>query len=72
MSEMSKLAIISYDAGDRQTLCTGVAPPATGKLTEITYTEFDSNFTWTPDHRLTLVTTDARPALSPWPSGQIF
>ncbi|KAJ8101005.1 hypothetical protein POJ06DRAFT_274773 [Lipomyces tetrasporus] len=47
-----------YDAGNRPSLCLGVAPPATGQLKEIMYTEFDSratsSFTCTPDHRLTL------------------
>ncbi|KAK9247267.1 hypothetical protein V1506DRAFT_512704 [Lipomyces tetrasporus] len=55
-----------YDEGNQPALCTGVAPPATGKLKEITYQEFDSramsSFTCTPDHRLALTTTGTRPS----------
>ncbi|KAK9344390.1 hypothetical protein V1522DRAFT_182748 [Lipomyces starkeyi] len=54
-----------YDAGNRPTLSIGVAPPATAKLKEFTYQEFDSraksSFTCTPEHRLTLITTGTRP-----------
>ncbi|KAJ8098152.1 hypothetical protein POJ06DRAFT_296709 [Lipomyces tetrasporus] len=57
-----------YDAGNRPTLCTGVAPPATDQLKKIMYHEFDSSewtsFTCTPDHRLTLTTTGTRPCIS--------
>ncbi|KAK9429821.1 hypothetical protein V1505DRAFT_373095 [Lipomyces doorenjongii] len=57
-----------YDAGNRPTLCIGVAPPATGKLKKITYKEFNSSewtsFTCTPHHRLTLTTTAASSHMS--------
>ncbi|KAK9490890.1 hypothetical protein V1508DRAFT_434437 [Lipomyces doorenjongii] len=57
-----------YDARGRQTRCIDVAPPATGKLKEITYQKFDSSarssFTCTPNHRLTLTTIGTRPSIS--------
>jgi NAD(P)H-dependent glutamate synthase small subunit len=55
-----------YDADSRPVLCTGVSPPASGKLMEVTYQDFDSrqsvSFKCTPDHRLTLVPLGTRPS----------
>ncbi|KAK9244545.1 hypothetical protein V1506DRAFT_313784 [Lipomyces tetrasporus] len=57
-----------YDAGNRPTVCIGVAPPATGQLKKITYREFNSrkwtSFTCTPHHRLALTTTATSPRMS--------
>ncbi|OXV10440.1 hypothetical protein Egran_01817 [Elaphomyces granulatus] len=57
-----------FDARDDPVLCVGTAPAAMGELKEICYQDFDSeadiSFQCTPDHHLTLVTTDTRPSVT--------
>ncbi|KAK9371801.1 uncharacterized protein V1513DRAFT_487572 [Lipomyces chichibuensis] len=54
-----------YDAGNNPILCIGVEPPASSKLAEIKYRQFNSmegsSFLCTPNHLLALMTANTRP-----------
>jgi NAD(P)H-dependent glutamate synthase small subunit len=55
-----------FDGNNRKVLCTGTAPPASGKLKQISFQEYDSrkttDFKCTPDHHLTLRTYGTTPS----------